>query len=181
VGREGDEVTGKATVALKRLPKGGRGTVSLSNPGRFQRITAVVINGDARSTAYSARLQDWVFAKDKQAMTVRISTDYKAPSVRVRAPRPNQRNVSSRPQIRVTFSEPVGTLSTKTLLLRASSGHAVRAKVKYDRKRRRATLTPTAKLRRGTRYTVTLSSAIADGGGNSLPSRQRRWAFITKR
>jgi hypothetical protein len=181
VGREGDEVTGKATVALKRLPKGGRGVISLANPGRFQRITAVVINADARSASYSARLQDWVFRYDGQEMTVRISTDYKAPSVRVRAPRPNQRNVSQRPRIKVSFSEPVGTLSAHTLVLRASNRHAVRAKVKYDRKRRRATLTPTARLKSGSRYAVVLSSAIADGGGNRLPSKQRRWTFTTRR
>ncbi|MEA2404972.1 MAG: hypothetical protein QOE08_1619 [Thermoleophilaceae bacterium] len=181
VGRVGDEVTGKATVALKRLSNGGAGSVSLSKPGRFQRITAVAINGDARSSSYSARLQDWVFSKDKQEMTVRVSTDYKPPSVRVRAPRPNQRNVSARSRVIVSFSEPVGTLSTHTLILRASNGHVVRAKVTYDRKKRRATLTPTAKLKHGARYTISLSSAIADGGGNSLPSKQRRWTFTTRR
>ena len=181
VGREGDETTGRATVALKRLPKGGRGSISLANPGRFTRLTAVVTNADARSASYSARLQDWVFAKDRQEMTVRVSTDYTSPSVRVRAPRPNQRNVSSRPRILVGFSEPVGTVSASTVVLRGSNGKSVRAKVRYDRAKRRATLTPAAKLRAGARYTVVVSSAVADGGGNSLPAKQRRWAFTTRR
>ena len=181
VGREGDEVGGKATIAMKRLPNGGRGSMTLSNAGRFERITAVVVNADARSKSYSARLQDWIFAKDKQEMTVRVSTDYKAPAVRVRAPRPNQRNVSARPRVLVSFSEPVGTLSATTLLLRSPNGKNVRARVKYDRKKRRATLAPAAKLRPGTRYTVVLSPSIADGGGNSVPSKQRRWTFTTRR
>ncbi len=114
-------------------------------------------------------------------MSVRISTDFKPPSLRARTPGPNQRGVSARPSVSIRFSEPVGVVSTDTLVLRAAGGKAVRASVKYSAGKRRAVLTPKARLRGGARYTVSLGASIADGGGNSVPRKQRRWTFTTRR
>ena len=36
----------------------------LADPGRFDRITAVVVNADARADGYSARLLDWRYLTD---------------------------------------------------------------------------------------------------------------------
>lgn len=44
VGREGDAASGTATTVFESLPSGGEGGVVLEAPGRFQRITAVLIN-----------------------------------------------------------------------------------------------------------------------------------------
>lgn len=48
VGRVGPVDTGAVTVRSKYLAQGGRGTVMLENPAGFDRVTALVINGDAR-------------------------------------------------------------------------------------------------------------------------------------
>jgi SH3-like domain-containing protein len=38
--------------------------VRLSHPGRFKRITAVVVNADARAKGFSARRLDWLYLTD---------------------------------------------------------------------------------------------------------------------
>jgi hypothetical protein len=48
IGRQGGE-PGVISREVNYLPKGGRGTVTLDNPGAFDRITAVVANVDGRS------------------------------------------------------------------------------------------------------------------------------------
>ncbi len=48
IGRQGGE-PGVISHDIKYLPKGGKGTVTLVNPGTFSRITAVVANVDGRS------------------------------------------------------------------------------------------------------------------------------------
>ena len=114
-------------------------------------------------------------------MSIRISTDFTAPSLRTRTPRPNHRGVSARPSVSIRFSEPVGVVSAKTLVLRTAGGKAVNASVRYSSSKRRAVLTPKSRLRPGARYTVSIGSSIADGGGNSVPRKQRRWTFTTRR
>ena len=39
-------------------------SVRLPNPGRFSRITAVLINADSRAIGFSARLFDWNYLTD---------------------------------------------------------------------------------------------------------------------
>lgn len=46
VGREGPVEGGLVTTAIKHLANGGSGSVTLPDPGRFSRITAVVVNSD---------------------------------------------------------------------------------------------------------------------------------------
>lgn len=53
IGREGSVDGGTVTTEIKRLSKGGKGTVALGDAGRFSRITAAVINSDGRSKGYS--------------------------------------------------------------------------------------------------------------------------------
>jgi hypothetical protein len=38
--------------------------VRLPHPGRFERITAVVVNADARERGFSARRLDWLYLTD---------------------------------------------------------------------------------------------------------------------
>ncbi len=54
VGREGGE-GGPVTTATKYLGRGGTGKVSLADPGKFKRVTAVVANVDGRSNRRNKR------------------------------------------------------------------------------------------------------------------------------
>ena len=39
-------------------------TVRLADPGRFSRITAVLVNADASANGFSARRLDWKYLRD---------------------------------------------------------------------------------------------------------------------
>jgi hypothetical protein len=64
VGRRGSERHGRplARVAYKRA--GGKLAVRLPRPGRFERITAVVVNADARASGFSIGNLDWNYLTD---------------------------------------------------------------------------------------------------------------------
>ncbi len=64
VGRTGNERNGTVVSKLGFRRNGGRMTVRLGRPGRFQRITAVVINADTRAEGFSARRLDWNYLTD---------------------------------------------------------------------------------------------------------------------
>ncbi len=59
VGRLGSERQGSTVKAVAYSRTGGTLTARLSDPARYQRITAVVVNADASATGYSARHLDW--------------------------------------------------------------------------------------------------------------------------
>jgi hypothetical protein len=59
VGRIGSERHGRTVTGLDYAEAAGLLTAMLPDPGRFQRITAVVVNADARAAGYSARHLDW--------------------------------------------------------------------------------------------------------------------------
>lgn len=73
----------------------------------------------------------------------------------------------------MTSSEPVRGVSGTTVTLRTSGGSAVR----YSAATRVATLKPSATLRPGQRYTVTVTSGIRDAAGNRLAPTT--WTFTT--
>jgi hypothetical protein len=64
VGRLGSERGGRTVTRLDYRRGGGRLTVRLHRPGRFQRLTAVVVNADARARGFSARRLDWLYLTD---------------------------------------------------------------------------------------------------------------------
>jgi hypothetical protein len=64
VGRVGSERGGRVVSKLRFKRSGGRMTVRLGRPDRFQRITAVVINADTRADGFSARRLDWNYLTD---------------------------------------------------------------------------------------------------------------------
>ncbi|HEY2477558.1 MAG TPA: MXAN_6640 family putative metalloprotease [Solirubrobacterales bacterium] len=59
VGRLGSERHGRTVEAIDYSEAGGELTTRLPDPGRFQRLTAVVVNADASAAGYSARHLDW--------------------------------------------------------------------------------------------------------------------------
>ncbi|HEY7456076.1 MAG TPA: MXAN_6640 family putative metalloprotease [Solirubrobacterales bacterium] len=71
VGRRGSERHGKVIARLRYEPRGGALTVRLPRPGRFDRITAVVINADTRAEGFSARRLDWNYLTDTTPFRVR--------------------------------------------------------------------------------------------------------------
>jgi hypothetical protein len=182
VGRVGDESSGTYTSAVTRLPKGGPGSVTLTDPGRFTRITAVLINGDGRTTGrFSRTLQDWEWVGDGAQVAARASTDYSPPKVRKRSPGSHQSGVSRRPVLRIRFSERMMNVGTRTVQLIGPGGHKVKAAVKLSGTGTKLTLKPRKQLRPGTRYIVRLSRDVEDFGANQLSSAARSWSFTTGR
>lgn len=65
IGRIGSERQGRTVNRIDYRRGGGEMTVRLPNPGRFQRITAVVVNADAQARGFSARRLDWRYLTDQ--------------------------------------------------------------------------------------------------------------------
>jgi hypothetical protein len=65
VGRIGSERGGRTVSRLDFSRGGGRLSVRLSDPGRFDRITAVAVNADGRARGFSARRLDWLYLTDR--------------------------------------------------------------------------------------------------------------------
>jgi hypothetical protein len=64
VGREGGERQGKVVSTLSFKRHGGRMVVRLGRPGRFDRLTAVLVNADTSAAGFSARRLDWAYLTD---------------------------------------------------------------------------------------------------------------------
>jgi hypothetical protein len=71
VGRIGNERSGRVVSRLRFKRAGGKMTVRLGRPARFQRITVVVINADTRAEGFSARRLDWNYLTDTAPFRVR--------------------------------------------------------------------------------------------------------------
>jgi hypothetical protein len=65
VGRIGSEKQGRAVSRIDFRQNGGVLVARLADPGRFSRITAVVVNADARANGFSARRLDWRYLTDQ--------------------------------------------------------------------------------------------------------------------
>ncbi|HET7444867.1 MAG TPA: MXAN_6640 family putative metalloprotease [Solirubrobacterales bacterium] len=65
VGRIGSEKHGRPVTVIDFRERGGKLTARLSDPGRFSRITAVVVNADARASGFSPRRLDWRYLTDQ--------------------------------------------------------------------------------------------------------------------
>jgi len=70
VGRIGSERHGKVVSRLRFVRSGGGMAVRLGHPGRFDRITAVLVNADASAAGFSARLLDWRYLTDSAPFRV---------------------------------------------------------------------------------------------------------------
>jgi hypothetical protein len=70
VGRGGSERHDRVASALDFSERGGRLTVRLSHPGRFRRLTAVLVNADTSASGFSARRLDWAYLTDSAPFRV---------------------------------------------------------------------------------------------------------------
>jgi Bacterial Ig-like domain len=178
VGRTGAAATGSVQVAITRLPKGGAGSVTLANPGRFSRITAVLVNADTRPRGYSGTTGDWIFARDRQAVSARISNRFEALRLRKASPAPGAR-VSRKAHVVLRFSAAVSRASVKAVRLRDSHGKQVSIRVVRSDGGARLTVVPRHQLAAGARYSVELGSRMVDVDGNALAAGRRGWSFKT--
>jgi hypothetical protein len=64
VGRIGSERQGRVVSRLRFAPRGGSMSVRLGRPGRFDRLTAVLVNADSTANGFSARRLDWNYIDD---------------------------------------------------------------------------------------------------------------------
>jgi len=71
VGRVGSERHGRTVTRLDYSRGGGRLAVRLGHPGRFSRITAVLVNADASANGFSARRLDWHYLTDRIPFEIR--------------------------------------------------------------------------------------------------------------
>jgi hypothetical protein len=188
VGRVGNEVNGTAHEFLKLLPSGGPGTITIDNPGQYDRITGIAINADtsANRDAYG----DWIYHRDSQSVSARASADFTAPHVTHRRPVRGTHNASPRARVTISFSERMFMLTSKTVKLVDAKGHVVKTRLALTtkgRKRRagagvdRVVLTPSKQLRKHVRYEVRLSRDLRDFGGNALRPSALTWSFRTHR
>jgi hypothetical protein len=71
VARDGDALSGTVKQRVRYLADGGKGSVTLSDPGRFERITAVLVNADDGVRGFHRG--DWVYAKDGSGFKARLT------------------------------------------------------------------------------------------------------------
>jgi hypothetical protein len=73
VGRLGSERQGQTVTRMVYRRGGGKLRISLGNPGRFSRVTAVVVNADAGAEGFSASRLDWSYLTDQVPFEIRAS------------------------------------------------------------------------------------------------------------
>jgi hypothetical protein len=72
VGRVGSERHGTVTSRFLYRQNGGTMTVRLPRPGRFDRLTAVLVNADTSAFGFSARRFDWNYLRDTAPFRARL-------------------------------------------------------------------------------------------------------------
>jgi Family of unknown function (DUF6055) len=70
VGRIGSERHGRVVSAVRFKQRGGAMSVRISRPGRFNRLTAVLVNADTSAAGFSARRLDWAYLTDSAPFRV---------------------------------------------------------------------------------------------------------------
>ena len=71
VGRLGSERHGHTVTRLDYSRGGGSLAAHLRDPGRYSRITAVVVNADSSANGFSARRLDWRYLTDRVPFEIR--------------------------------------------------------------------------------------------------------------
>jgi Big-like domain-containing protein len=180
VGRVGSATSGQVQVALTRLPNGGAGTATLTDPSRFSRITAVVVNADTREAGYSESAVDWKFTRDGQLFHAHVSNRFAALRLRGSDPRAGATKVSRTARIVLRFSATLRATSLDRIRLVGPHGTSVPVRVTRGHRGRRVTLIPDRPLGRSTQYRVKLGRRIFDVDGNALRAKHRSWDFATR-
>ena len=79
---------GDVTKVVARTDESGAvAVVTLDDPGRFDRITAMVANADIRNTGFNALADDWLWSRDAEAVELSLATvPARPPTCRSRRP-----------------------------------------------------------------------------------------------
>ncbi|SDF80770.1 FlgD Ig-like domain-containing protein [Blastococcus aurantiacus] len=173
-------VSGTTFVLKDRNGKALRATVGYNATTRVATLDPV--STLAANSRYTATLTTGIRDRAGNPMVTRswAFTTGAAPAVTARTPAVNATGVARNANVTATFSEPVTGISTRTAVLRSSSGATVTAKVTYNATRRTVTIDPHATLAARTKYGVTLTgggTAIRDAVGDPLSTT--RWSFTT--
>jgi uncharacterized protein DUF6055 len=70
VGRIGSERHGRVITTFRFARRGGRMVARISRPGRFDRLTAVLVNADTSASGFSVRQLDWAYLTDSAPFRV---------------------------------------------------------------------------------------------------------------
>jgi hypothetical protein len=166
VARSGNRVV----TRVAHLPEGGLGSVTLTRPRSYQRLTAVLVNADVAQTGFNQQTGDWTWTREDQEINVVASTDFKRPKLA------SVRTDGSVAEVR--FSEPVLGVNTKTVQLVGPGGKRVAAAVIFTDGQRVAGIVPKRGLKAGTRYTIRVADGIFDTSLNPL-ARTKTLSFTT--
>jgi hypothetical protein len=71
IARDGDEVGGEVKRKVRYLGSDGEGAVTLEHASDYERITAVIVNGDGRVKGFFGG--EWVYAKDNRHFEVKLT------------------------------------------------------------------------------------------------------------
>ena len=71
VARQGDPVGGSVVLKTRYLDNGGKAAITLQDPQRFARITAVVTNADGRVTGLTG--DDWAYSRDGRPFDISLT------------------------------------------------------------------------------------------------------------
>jgi hypothetical protein len=156
---------GGAYLPIARV---GAGVTNYSNTG----LTANTAYG-FYVVAYNAS-----DATASNTATATTAADMVRPTVTSVLPANGATNIPVNKLVSVVFSEPMNctTLTTTTFVLKNASGAKVTATVKCSGNT--ATLTPSAMLAAGKRYTASVSTGAKDAAGNALTAA-KSWSFTT--
>lgn len=72
VGRLGKGKNARTVTRQRFLRGGGQRSVALGLPGRYSRITAVIVNSDTRQAGFSGPRQDWRYTRDNVAFKLGV-------------------------------------------------------------------------------------------------------------
>ena len=72
VGR--DKTTVHHDRGLEYLEEGRQGSVTLTDPTRYERITAVVVNADGRIDGRARDGRDWHYLNDNAALKIKLKS-----------------------------------------------------------------------------------------------------------
>jgi hypothetical protein len=72
VGRIGGEERGRVRSRMRFKPGGGRLSLKLRRPRRFDRITVVLVNADTRHRGFDPRRFDWAYTRNHVPFDVRV-------------------------------------------------------------------------------------------------------------
>jgi hypothetical protein len=164
---------------LPRSGIDGRYTIT-GIPTNEYRVAVQAPVGSDYLSGYFEIGQPGHFTRDfEQATNVRVfeDRDRTAPAITFRDPAAGAMNVSVQPEIAIRFSEPVDNATTSTITLKDPRGRSVPATVTFTPIERTARLTPSVELLPGTKYKLTLTSAIVDWSGNHFAGAS--WSFTT--